>query len=139
GNNCHDYFYTNRICVNFNKNNLIDIAAIVLSVNDIKDGKLEFIHNTGYDIPVFITTENDDIIPSEYLQYVRGVFSHNDYNIDLYSKQLEIAASNYEKELFPPFFKALVDYVNKGTSAFDCPGNQGGEFFRRHPVGNQFV
>ncbi|HAV8218988.1 TPA: ornithine decarboxylase SpeF [Escherichia coli] len=139
GNNCHDYFYTNRICVNFNKNNLIDIAAIVLSVNDIKDGKLEFIHNTGYDIPVFITTENDDIIPSEYLQYVRGVFSHNDYNIDLYSKQLEIAASNYEKELFPPFFKALVDYVNKGNSAFDCPGHQGGEFFRRHPVGNQFV
>ncbi|WP_137554347.1 ornithine decarboxylase, partial [Escherichia coli] len=59
--------------------------------------------------------------------------------IDLYSKQLEIAASNYEKELFPPFFKALVDYVNKGNSAFDCPGHQGGEFFRRHPVGNQFV
>ncbi|EIQ9741274.1 ornithine decarboxylase, partial [Escherichia coli] len=139
GNNCHDYFYTNRICVDFNKNNLIDIAAIVLSVNDIKDGKLEFINNTGYNIPVFITTENDDIIPSEYLQYVRGVFSHNDYNIDLYSKQLEIAASNYEKELFPPFFKALVDYVNKGNSAFDCPGHQGGEFFRRHPVGNQFV
>ncbi|HAW0073045.1 TPA: ornithine decarboxylase SpeF [Escherichia coli] len=139
GNNCHDYFYTNRICVDFNKNNLIDIAAIVLSVNDIKDGKLEFINNTGYNIPVFITMENDDIIPSEYLQYVRGVFSHNDYNIDLYSKQLEIAASNYEKELFPPFFKALVDYVNKGNSAFDCPGHQGGEFFRRHPVGNQFV
>ncbi|MGQ7190422.1 hypothetical protein ACUODJ_52025, partial [Escherichia sp. HC-CC] len=25
------------------------------------------------------------------------------------------------------------------NSAFDCPGHQGGEFFRRHPAGNQFV
>ncbi|VTQ23257.1 Ornithine decarboxylase [Escherichia coli] len=39
----------------------------------------------------------------------------------------------------PPFFRALVDYVNQGNSAFDCPGHQGGEFFRRHPAGNQFV
>ncbi|MCR2306776.1 ornithine decarboxylase, partial [Salmonella enterica] len=42
-------------------------------------------------------------------------------------------------QLRPPFFRALVDYVNQGNSAFDCPGHQGGEFFRRHPAGNQFV
>ena len=54
-------------------------------------------------------------------------------------RQLETAASHYETQLRPPFFRALVDYVNQGNSAFDCPGHQGGEFFRRHPAGNQFV
>ena len=29
--------------------------------------------------------------------------------------------------------------MNQGNSAFDCPGHQGGQFFRRHPAGNQFV
>ncbi|XNM78707.1 hypothetical protein ACLK19_04720 [Escherichia coli] len=37
----------------------------------------------------------------------------------------------------PPFFRALVDYVNQGNSVFDCPGHQGGGFFRRHPAGDQ--
>ncbi|SUI29348.1 ornithine decarboxylase [Salmonella enterica subsp. enterica serovar Derby] len=39
-----------------------------------------------------------------------------------YGRQLETAASHYETQLRPPFFRALVDYVNQGNSAFDCRG-----------------
>ena len=40
--------------------------------------------------------------------------------------------------LLPPFFGALEKYVEEGKSQFDCPGHQGGAFFRRHPVGREF-
>ena len=39
---------------------------------------------------------------------------------------------------FLPFFGALAQYVYKGKSQFDCPGHQGGAYFRRHPAGRAF-
>lgn len=41
--------------------------------------------------------------------------------------------------VLPPFFKALVDYVEANNTQFDCPGHQGGAFFKRHPAGQAFV
>lgn len=132
-------FSTHRECVNIDKSNYIDVAAIILSVNDVEHGKLDEIDATGYGIPVFIATENEERVPAEYLPRISGVFEHCESRKEFYGRQLETAASHYETQLRPPFFRALVDYVNQGNSAFDCPGHQGGEFFRRHPAGNQFV
>ncbi|WP_343216355.1 Orn/Lys/Arg decarboxylase N-terminal domain-containing protein, partial [Escherichia coli] len=81
----------------------------------------------------------EERVPAEYLPRISGVFEHCESRKEFYGRQLETAASHYETQLRPPFFRALVDYVNQGNSAFDCPGHQGGEFFRRHPAGNQFV
>lgn len=136
---CPDCFSTHRECVNIDKSNYIDVAAIILSVNDVERGKLDEIDATGYGIPVFIATENEERVPAEYLPRISGVFEHCESRKEFYGRQLETAASHYETQLRPPFFRALVDYVNQGNSAFDCPGHQGGEFFRRHPAGNQFV
>lgn len=136
---CPDCFSTHRECVNIDKSNYIDVAAIILSVNDVEHGKLDEIDATGYGIPVFIATENEERVPAEYLPRISGVFEHCESRKEFYGRQLETAASHYETQLRPPFFRALVDYVNQGNSAFDCPGHQGGEFFRRHPAGNQFV
>ncbi|MFI3666459.1 ornithine decarboxylase SpeF [Citrobacter braakii] len=136
---CPDCFSTQRSCVNIDESNFIDVAAIVLSINDIERGKLDEIDATGYGIPVFIATENEERVPSEHLPRISGVFECNEARTAFYGRQLETAASHYETQLRPPFFRALVDYVNQGNSAFDCPGHQGGEFFRRHPAGNQFV
>ncbi|MDF7680130.1 ornithine decarboxylase SpeF [Enterobacteriaceae bacterium ESL0689] len=138
-NNCHDYFSTQRKIINVNESNFVDVAGIVLSISDVENGKLDEIIATGYDIPVFIATENEDNVPRAYLSRISGVFEHNKNRTTLYGRQLETAASHYETHLRPPFFGALVDYVNKGNSEFDCPGHQGGEFYRRHPAGNQFV
>lgn len=121
--------------MNIDESNYIDVAAIILSVSDVERGKLDEIDATGYDIPVFIATENEERIPAEYLSRISGVFEHGEARKEFYGRQLETAASHYETQLRPPFFRALVDYVNQGNSAFDCPGHQGGEFFRRHPAG----
>lgn len=114
--------------MNIDESNYIDVAAIILSVSDVERGKLDEIDATGYDIPVFIATENEERIPAEYLSRISGVFEHGEARKEFYGRQLETAASHYETQLRPPFFRALVDYVNQGNSAFDCPGHQGGEF-----------
>lgn len=63
---CPDCFSTHRECVNIDKSNYIDVAAIILSVNDVERGKLDEIDATGYGIPVFIATENEERVPAEY-------------------------------------------------------------------------
>ena len=55
-----------------------------------------------------------------------------------FGRQIDEAAKRYEDKLLPPFFGALAQYVYKGKSQFDCPGHQGGAYFRRHPAGRAF-
>ncbi|MFC2363397.1 MAG: ornithine decarboxylase SpeF, partial [Haemophilus parainfluenzae] len=59
----------------------------------------------------------------------------NGYDIKLYSRQIETAAKLYEEKMLPPFFKMLSEYVEMGNIAFDCPGHQGGQYYRKHPAG----
>lgn len=99
--------------MNIDESNYIDVAAIILSVSDVERGKLDEIDATGYDIPVFIATENEERVPAEYLPRISGVFEHCESRKEFYGRQLETAASHYETQLRPPFFRALVDYVNQ--------------------------
>ena len=50
----------------------------------------------------------------------------------------EEAAAAYEGKILPPFFGELKAYAESGNTAFDCPGHQGGDFFRKHPAGRAF-
>ncbi len=136
---CPDCFSTQREIVNTSATHFIDVAAIILTIDDVECGKLDEIDATGYHIPVFIAINSEERVPAEYLSRIQGVFEYDETRIEFYGRQLEAAAQKYETQLRPPFFRALVDYIKQGNSAFDCPGHQGGEFFRRHPSGNQFV
>jgi len=44
----------------------------------------------------------------------------------------------YGMGLLPPFFGGLVAYDADATVAFDCPGHQGGQFYRKSPAGQLF-
>lgn len=102
----------------------IDVAAVVLAVSDIFNGAIEEIEATGFGIPVFIATHKEERVPAEFLSRIHGVFEYSDTSNAYYGRQLEAAAQKYETQLRPPFFRALVDYVQQGNSAFDCPGHQ---------------
>ena len=136
---CPECFTTLRDIVDITASDYIDVAAVVLAVSDIFNGAIEEIEATGFGIPVFIATHKEERVPAEFLSRIHGVFEYSDTSNAYYGRQLEAAAQKYETQLRPPFFRALVDYVQQGNSAFDCPGHQGGQFFRRHPAGNQFV
>ena len=54
---CPDCFSTHRTCVNIDESNYIDVAAIILSVNDVERGKLDEIDATGYGLSLIHISE----------------------------------------------------------------------------------
>jgi arginine/lysine/ornithine decarboxylase len=55
-----------------------------------------------------------------------------------YAKQVLASVLKYGMSLLPPFFGKLMAYDGKATIAFDCPGHQGGQFYRKSPAGQLF-
>ncbi|WP_434113780.1 ornithine decarboxylase [Paraburkholderia caffeinilytica] len=114
-----------------------NIAAVVAEANDAQV-ILARIQETGFDIPFFLALNSGESIPDGILDQLSGVFQLGKGNRHYYGKQLVAAADQYTENLFPPFFKALKNYVKRGYVALDCPGHQGGQFFASHPLGRQF-
>ncbi|CRY14604.1 ornithine decarboxylase SpeF [Yersinia enterocolitica] len=131
-------FESQREVVDVLHTDFTDVAAVVLSVQDINNGVIESIHSLGLDIPIFAAVCCEEELNTDVLPFLNGVFELCGDNTDFYGKQLESAAEKYEKELLPPFFSTLKKYVEMGNSTFACPGHQGGQFFRKHPAGRQF-
>ncbi|MGT3178144.1 ornithine decarboxylase SpeF [Yersinia enterocolitica] len=131
-------FESQREVVDVLHTDFTDVAAVVLSVQDINNGVIESIHSLGLDIPIFAAVCCEEELNTDVLPSLNGVFELCGDNTDFYGKQLEYAAEKYEKELLPPFFSTLKKYVEMGNSTFACPGHQGGQFFRKHPAGRQF-
>ncbi|WP_411706063.1 ornithine decarboxylase SpeF [Edaphovirga cremea] len=131
-------FETQREVVDIHHTDFTDIAAAVLSVEDVRNGFIQHIETTGFSIPVFVAVCYEEELDSSVLASLKGVFELCATHGEFYGKQLEAAALKYENELLPPFFNTLQQYVAMGNSTFACPGHQGGEFFRKHPAGRQF-
>lgn len=131
-------FDTQREVVDIHHTDFTDIAAAVLSVEDVRNGFIQHIETTGFAIPVFVAVCYEEELDSSVLASLKGVFELCTTHGEFYGKQLEAAALKYENELLPPFFNTLQQYVAMGNSTFACPGHQGGEFFRKHPAGRQF-
>ncbi|MHA3424003.1 ornithine decarboxylase SpeF [Yersinia enterocolitica] len=131
-------FESQREVIDVLHTDFTDVAAVVLSVQDINNGVIESIHSLGLDIPIFAAVCCEEELNTDVLPSLNGVFELCGDNTDFYGKQLESAAEKYEKELLPPFFSTLKKYVEMGNSTFACPGHQGGQFFRKHPAGRQF-
>ena len=55
-----------------------------------------------------------------------------------YAKQVIASIIDYGMELLPPFFGGLMAYDAEANIAFDCPGHQGGQFYRKSPAGQIF-
>lgn len=55
-----------------------------------------------------------------------------------YAKQVIASLVRYGMSLLPPFFGGLVAYDTEANIAFDCPGHQGGQFYRKSPAGQLF-
>ena len=121
--------------VSFDEADLTQVSAVVLSVQDIAQGKLQRVQAMHFGLPIFALAQRFEDVP---MGQVDAVIDFNESNRALYARQIDMAASKYEKNLLPPFFGSLVDYVEQGNSQFDCPGHQGGAFFRRHPAGRAF-
>ncbi|QYJ86407.1 ornithine decarboxylase SpeF [Shewanella mesophila] len=131
-------FNTKRDVVNILNTDFCDVGAAVLSVDDVRQGVVERIKETGLKLPIFVSVCCEETFPDDICSSITGVFELCGNNTDFYGKQVETAVKKYEEGLLPPFFGTLKKYVEMGNSTFACPGHQGGQFFRKHPVGRQF-
>ena len=128
------YFSTNRELVEITKTDFTDVAAIVLTSGDVGE-YLERIQATNFGIPVFVVQTEEEQVDPKFYDAIYHIQDLNGYDIKLYSRQIETAARLYEEKMLPPFFKMLSEYVEMGNIAFDCPGHQGGQDYRKHPAG----
>ena len=146
GDTVRDCFRTSRPIVALGHTDFTNVAAAVLTVDDVMGGVLDAIKRTGFDIPLFLVIPRDggnralEVYKRlhEVILLVNGVFDLDEHNAEYYGNQLETAARQYEECLLPPFFDALKHYTEAANATFACPGHQGGQFFRKHPAGRQF-
>ncbi|MFL0252854.1 ornithine decarboxylase [Clostridium neuense] len=131
-----EYFSTDRNLVLAENTDYTDVAAVVLTDSDVE--LISNVHNTKFGIPVFVILKSTDKLDGELLKKVYHIMDGNKFDEKLYSREIETAAVQYEEKVLPPFFKTLSNYVEKGNIQFDCPGHQGGQYFRKHPAGRFF-
>ena len=106
----------------------------MLTAGDVGE-YLERIQATNFGIPVFVVQTEEGQVDPKFYDAIYHIQDLNGYDIKLYSRQIETAARLYEEKMLPPFFKMLSEYVEMGNIAFDCPGHQGGQYYRKHPAG----
>ncbi|MCH5138107.1 ornithine decarboxylase, partial [Clostridiaceae bacterium UIB06] len=131
-----EYFSTKRSLVLTEDTDYTDVAAVVLTDSDTK--LINDVYNTKFEIPVFVVLKTTDKLDNELIKKAYRVIDSSKFDAKLYSREIETAANQYEENVLPPFFKALSSYVEKGNIQFDCPGHQGGQYFRKHPAGRYF-
>lgn len=132
-------FEASRRVVDFEQADLVQTSAVVATVEEALAGVLDKIDEAALEIPVFLLNEDGCEMPAELVGRVCGVISANPSDKALFGRRIDDAAQSYEDKILPPFFGSLEQYVAKGYSQFDCPGHQGGAFFRRHPAGREFT
>ncbi|WP_448176708.1 Orn/Lys/Arg family decarboxylase [Pseudomonas putida] len=52
--------------------------------------------------------------------------------------RLTAAALAFERQVLPPFTRAVASFVDRRRPTFACPGHQGGAFLQQHPAGARF-
>jgi len=121
---------SHRRVVALDSTDFTDVAAVVITVADSRSGILTLLKRTGFQLPVFLFSEEPVDAPEGVDAVIGGSVQQ--------WLELETAATRYEENLLPPFFDTLTQYVEMGNSTFACPGHQHGEFFKKHPAGRQF-
>lgn len=98
-----DYIDSQRNLVNIFATDFTDVAAIIISLEDIQQGALDTIKQHSFGQPIFALIHRNQVIPADTLSCLAGVIDLNKDNSQLYAKQLETAAQKYEQNLLSPF------------------------------------
>lgn len=137
---------TKRDVIRPHQTDFTNVGAVIIC-----DCEIDTLKSTPvkvFDIPVFVVrtgTGMEGLSPNQVsqaedtvLRDAYAVLDDEPSEREFYIRRLETAVQNYEHRSLPPFFRSLRRYVELGNSQFDCPGHQGGQFFRKHPAGRAF-
>lgn len=127
------YFSSNRKIVLVENTDYIDAAAVVLTDKD--KSLVKEVYNLRLGIPVILLSKDIKEYTKDFLEMLYRLVPIENIDKESLSKEIEEAANEYEEKMLPPFFKTLSGYVERGNLQFNCPGHQGGKYFRKHPAG----
>lgn len=131
-----EYIKNNRIVKLCSNSDYTDIACVVLTNNDFN--LVNDIENTKFNIPIIMILKDDIDLSKVDLDKFYYLIKEKELHIGELNKKIKQAAEEYEKDMLPPFFRTLSNYTDKNNLQFDCPGHQGGSYFRKHPAGRYF-
>lgn len=112
---------------------LTDVSAVVMTSRDEVPPSYDTIH--AFSIPLFIL--DTGTAASRNMSAISGTLLPVKEKAS-WKKRITRAALQYEKELLPPFFGALMKYTSRKNDQYDSPGHQSGAFYRKHPSGRIF-
>lgn len=112
---------------------IVDLSVAVLT--DSCRGYIDAVNESRFGIPIFVMSNTDKRPPEDLKDVVYRWVYLPDADIRMISNEINIAASHYELRMLPPFFERLEEYVGRNNIQFNCPGHQGGNYFRKHPAG----
>jgi len=95
----------------------------------------------GFNTPLWALADSHriaDIAVVEGFGEVDGFIYLGQQTPAFYAKQVIASLVKYGRDLLPPFFGGLMAYDGEANVAFDCPGHQGGQFYRKSPAGQLF-
>lgn len=115
-----------------------DLGAIITSPDDAA-AVIDARDKRGLRMPIFLVgTRDDSTLSAPYLGRLEGVLIEGLESRAFYEKRLMAAVDRYATSLSTPFFGALMQYDFDANRTWACPGHQGGQMFRQHPVGRLF-
>lgn len=112
---------------------LTDVSAVVMTSRDEVPPSYDTIH--AFSIPLFIL--DTGAAASRNMSAISGTLLPVKEKAS-WKKRITRAALQYEKDLLPPFFGALMKYTSRKNDQYDSPGHQSGAFYRKHPSGRIF-
>ena len=99
------------------------------------------VRNVGFHTPLWALADAHriaDLGVFELTGEVTGYLYLGQQSPAFYAKQVVASIVEYGMSLLPPFFGGLMAYDAEANIAFDCPGHQGGQFYRKSPAGQLF-
>ncbi|GAA5259530.1 hypothetical protein PROTEUSMB838_17520 [Proteus sp. MB838] len=72
-----DYISTHRECVDILHTDFSDVAVIIISLDDIQNGKLNLIEKNSFEQPIFAVINKDEVIPANIINRLTGVIDLN--------------------------------------------------------------
>ena len=99
------------------------------------------VRSAGFQTPLWGLADShriSDISSFDFLGEVSGYIYLGQQTPAFYAKQVIASLIDYGMGLLPPFFGGLMAYDAEANIAFDCPGHQGGQFYRKSPAGQLF-
>ncbi|HXX48373.1 MAG TPA: ornithine decarboxylase [Myxococcota bacterium] len=99
------------------------------------------VRDCGFHTPLWALADTHriaDVGAGERVGEVQGYIYLGQQTPGYYAKQVVASIIEYGTSLLPPFFGGLMAYDQEANIAFDCPGHQGGQFYRKSPAGQLF-